>query len=177
MMKYDAEILQCKGAYAHQCAAMEALRSQIHASNYLASEAAAVKSEHESRIDRMKKDIPATWQRLHDHEHTCAQEFKTMEVRKRIIEGDEEVLSSILNMTQCAPTNTSLMQTEPLKLMQCEDPCTKKSFVAFNHDEVQKKLHQLRSPASQQLVQDTFQHLLVGDKSLKSVSLLKSHSN
>jgi len=175
MMKYDAAISECKGAYAHQCAAMEALRSQIHASNYMASEAAAVKSEQESRIDRMNIDIPATKERLGDHEHTCAQEFKTMEARKHIIEGDEEVLSSILNMTQCAAT--SLMQTEPLKLMQCEDPCTKKSFITFNYDKVQKKLNQLRSPASQQLVQDTFQHVLVGDKPLKSVSLLKLHSN
>merc|ERR1719375_1308745 len=56
---------------------------------------------------------------------------------------------------------------EHMSLMHCIDECTKKSFIEFNHDGLQKKINKLQSSLSQELMQDTFKDLFTGIEGLE----------
>merc|ERR1719478_1905537 len=58
MSKYDAEIAKCTAYYAEQCAAMEACRGQISASNYIAANSRALILDAQATINRCQVDIP-----------------------------------------------------------------------------------------------------------------------
>merc|ERR1719162_2760278 len=55
-----------------------------------------------------------------------------------------------------------------LSLLSCEDACTKKKFIKFDHDGLQQKVSQLQSSVSSGLIQDTFADLFSGIDALKS---------
>merc|ERR1719158_2267676 len=48
-------------------------------------------------------------------------------------------------------------------MLRCKDQCTKKRFVTFDHDTLQKQVKQLQSPAAQDLLAETFADLFNHD--------------
>jgi len=165
-LKYDEEIQDCKAAYAQVCADMEASRSQMTAANYMCAESRALLLDAQARAERCKVDIPKAEDDLSQHLDMCKREISHMNARLKIIEGDLTIIEGILNLTECKAT---FMQTTKLNLLQCQDPCTKKTFFSFNQKALQMQLGQLKSKVSKELVQDTLQQLVS-----KPISFLQS---
>merc|ERR1719446_19844 len=166
MSKYDAEIARCSEYYYVQCTAMAACRSQIAASNYVAANSRTLILDSQSRINRCEVDIPTRKLELKQHNEKCAQELKKMNARLKIIEGDIQIMTMILTMTDCDAKK--FVQMRKYALMKCLNPCTKKSFITFKQEELQQKIAKLRSEASNKLVQDTFADLFEGAQSLET---------
>merc|ERR1719387_2116455 len=168
MSKYDAEIAKCTEYYATQCAGMEACRGQIAASNFIAANSRSLILDAQARINRCEVEIPTRKLELKLHNEKCANELKKMNARLAIILGDIEVMTIILTMTDCEAK--LFMQ---VNLLRCQDPCTKKSFITFKEDSLKQKISQLKSSASQVLLQDTFADLFEGAEELQSMEFLQ----
>jgi len=170
MVKYDEEISSCTEFYAQQCGAMEDCRGQIAASNFIAADSREWILDAQSTINTCQVDIPTRKLQLKQHLENCKDEWSRARTRLKIVEGDIEVLTSILKMTDC---DKKLVQMEKLSLLHCQDPCTKKSFVTFNQDSLKQKVSQLQSSVSHGLMQDTFKDLFDGIAGLESVEFLQ----
>jgi len=170
MNKYDAEIAKCTAYYADQCSAMQGCRGQIAASNYIAANSRSKILGAQSTINQMQGDIPAKKQELASNKIKCADEKKNARARLAIVQGDIAVLTEILKMTDC---DKVFVQTEKLSLRHCQDPCTKKSFIEFSHDGLEKKVNELQSSLSHGLMQDTFKDLFQGIESINSLSFMQ----
>jgi len=156
MTKYDAEIAKCTEYYSKQCAAMEVCRGQIAASNYIAANSRMLILDSQSTINRCEVDIPTREEELKQHILKCKHELNKLNTRLKIVMGDIAVMTMILEMTDC---EKKLLQTNKLSLLSCEDQCTKKKFVKFDHDGLQQKVSQLQSTLSQNLMSETFADL------------------
>jgi hypothetical protein len=154
MSKYDLEITKCTAYYAEQCAAMQACRGQISSSNYMAAKSRLKIVHAQSTINQMQRDVPLKKQELKNHKAKCDEERKNLHKHLQIVQGDIKVLTEILKMTECK----TFVQTE-LALLHCEDPCSKKHFITFNHDGLNQKVRKLQSSLSKGLMQDTFKDL------------------
>jgi len=67
MTKYDQEIAKCTEYYSKQCAAMEACRGQIAASNYIAANSRMLILDSQAVINKCEVDIPARELELKQH--------------------------------------------------------------------------------------------------------------
>jgi len=168
MSKYDAEILKCTDYYSQQCAAMEMARGEIAASNYVAANSRELILDSQDTINKCEVDIPNTEYELKLHNTKCNTELAKMRATLKIIEGDIAVVTAILKMTDC--DKKSFVE---LSLRRCQDACTKKSFITFNHDSLKKEVSQLQSSVSQKLMQDSFSDLFTGIESLESEEFLQ----
>jgi len=165
MSKYDAEIMRCTEFYSKQCAAMEVCRGQISAANYIAANARSLILDSQATINKCEVDIPTMEEELKQHLLKCKNELSKLNTRLKIVMGDIAVMTMILEMTDC---EKKLLQMKKMSLLKCEDPCTKKTFIQFDHDDLQKKVSQLQSTVSHGLMQDTFADLFTGIESLES---------
>merc|ERR1719409_1723264 len=170
MSKYDAEIAKCTEYYSQQCAAMEACRGQIAASNYIAANSRSLILDSQATINRCEVDIPTRKLELKQHLLKCKHELDKLRTRLKIVMGDIAVMTMILEMTDC---EKKLLQMENFALLHCTDQCTKKSFIEFNHDGLQKKINKLQSSVSHDLMKDTFMDLFQGIESLESAEFLQ----
>jgi len=173
MRKYDAEIAKCTEYYSEQCAAMEACRGQIAASNYVAANSRALILDSQATINKCEVDIPTMKLELSQHLAKCKRELSSMNSRLKIVMGDIAVMTMILEMTDC---DKKLLQMKDLALLHCKDECTKKSFIEFNHDGLQQKISKLQSSLSHDLMQDTFKDLFEGIESLESMEFLQTNA-
>merc|ERR1719478_1322763 len=173
MKKYDAEIAKCTEYYSKQCAAMEACRGQIAASNFIAANSRALILDSQATINRCEVDIPTRKLELKNHLIKCKTELAKMNARLKIVMGDIKVMTMILEMTDC---EKKLLQVEKLALRRCTDQCSHKSFVQFQHDGLQQKISQLQSSTSRDLMQDTFADMFEGIEALESVEFLQLDS-
>ena len=123
MSKYDAEIAKCTDYYSRQCAAMEACRGQIAASNYIAANSRALILDNQATINRCEVDIPTRKLQLSQHLLMCKHELNKLNTRLKIVMGDIAVMTMILEMTDC---DKKLMQMRNVALLHCTDQCTKK---------------------------------------------------
>merc|ERR1719160_483248 len=171
MSKYDAEIAKCTEYYSKQCAAMEACRGQIAASNYVAANSRALILDSQSTINLCEVEIPQREVELKQHNEKCEHELKRLNDRLKIVLGDIKVMTMILEMTDC---EKKFYQMEEFSLLRCTDQCTQKSFIEFNHGGLQKKINQLQSSLSHNLMQDSFADLFKGIEGLESVELLQT---
>jgi len=171
MSKYDAEIAKCTEYYSEQCAAMEVCRGQIAAANYIAANSRALILDAQANINRCEVDIPTRKYELKQHLLKCKAELYKLDTRLKIVMGDIAVMTMILEMTDC---DKSLIQMKGLVLLHCRDPCTNKSFVSFDHSELQKKVSQLKSHLSVDLMSDAFKDLFDGISSLESLTFLQT---
>jgi len=170
MSKYDAEIAKCTDYYSKQCAAMEACRGQISASNYIAANSRALILDSQATINKCEVDIPERKLELKQHLLKCKHELGLLNTRLKIVMGDIAIMTTILEMTDC---DKKLLQVEQVSLKRCTDQCTKKSFIEFKHEGLQKKINQLKSSVSHELLQDTFKDLFSGIESLESAEFLQ----
>merc|ERR1719446_1173131 len=174
MSKYDAEIAKCTEYYSKQCAAMEVCRGQISASNFIAANSRALILDSQATINRCEVEIPTTKLELKNHLKKCKAELAKMNARLKIILGDIKVMTMILEMTDC---EKKLLQMKHFALLHCKDECTHKSFVQFNHDGLQKKVSQLQSSLSHDLMQVSFADLFEGIEGLESVEFLQTSAH
>jgi len=173
MSKYDQEIAKCTDYYSKQCAAMEVCRGQIAASNYIAANSRALILDAQANINRCEVDIPTRKYELKQHLLKCKAELYKMNTRLKIVLGDIAVMTMILEMTDC---DKSFLQTQHLSLLHCQDPCTNKTFVTFDHKGLQEKVSQLKSTFSTELMKDTFNDLFEGIESMESTEFLQTGS-
>merc|ERR1719506_529448 len=173
MSKYDAEIAKCTDYYSRQCAAMEACRGQISASNYIAANSRMLLLDSQAKINRCEIDIPTMKLELKQHLLKCKHELHKLNTRLKIVMGDIAVMTMILKMTDC---DKKLVQMENFNLLHCTDQCTKKSFIEFNHEGLQEKINKLQSSLSHDLMTDTFADMFEGIKSLESTEFLQMQS-
>jgi len=171
MSKYDAEIAKCTDYYSRQCAAMEACRGQIAASNYIAANSRALILDSQATINKCEVDIPTKKLQLSQLLLMCKHELNKLNTRLKIVMGDIAVMTMILEMTDC---DKKLIQMENMALLHCTDECTKKSFIEFNHDGLQGKINKLQSTLSHELMTDTFKDLFAGIESLESTEFLQT---
>jgi len=169
MSKYDAEVAKCTDYYSRQCAAMEACRGQIAASNYIAANSRALILDNQATINKCEVDIPTKKLQLSQHLLMCKHELGKLNTRLKIVMGDIAVMTMILKMTDC---KKKLIQ-EKMSLMKCTDQCTKKSFIEFNHEGLQAEINKMQSSLSHELMQDTFKDLVSGIESLESTEFLQ----
>merc|ERR1719247_3369590 len=166
MSKYDAEIAKCTDYYSRQCAAMEACRGQIAASNYIAANSRMLILDSQATINKCEVDIPTRKLELKQHLLKCKHELYKMNARLKIILGDIAIMTIILKMTDC--DKKAMLQ---MHLMRCEDPCTKKVFFSFDHDALKNKVSQLQSSVSHDLMQTNFADLFEGIEGLEEAGL------
>merc|ERR1719387_2103196 len=150
LSKYDAEVAKCTDYYSRQCAAMEACRGQIAASNYIAANSRMLILDNQATINKCEVDIPTRKLELKQHLLKCKHELGKLNARLKIVMGDIAVLTTILEMTDC---DKKLVQTEQLALLHCVDQCTQKSFIEFKHNALQEKVNKLQSQLSHDLMQ------------------------
>merc|ERR1719482_1090537 len=81
MSKYDAEIAKCTEYYSKQCAAMEACRGQIAASNYIAANSRALILDSQATINKVEISIPERELELKKHNEQCEHELKRLNDR------------------------------------------------------------------------------------------------
>jgi hypothetical protein len=170
MKKYDEEIAKCTDYYSKQCAAMEVCRGTIAAANYIAANSRALILDAQANINRCEVDIPTHKYELKQHLLKCKAELYKLNTRLKIVMGDIAVMTMILEMTDC---DKSFVQTRSLSLLHCEDPCTNRTFVTFDHQGLQKKISQLKSAFATDLVKDTFADLFAGIEAMESTEFLQ----
>jgi len=170
MTKYDAEIAKCTEYYSTQCAAMEACRSQISASNYIAANSRALILDSQSIINVCEVEIPTKELELKNHNAKCKIELSRMNTRLKIVMGDIAVMTMILEMTDC---EKKLLQMKTFALLHCTNTCTKKTFIQFNHAGLQQKVSQLQSSGAKDLMTDTFSDLFEGIEAMESLEFLQ----
>jgi hypothetical protein len=163
MKKYDQEIAKCTDYYSRQCAAMEVCRGTIAAANYIAANSRALILDAQSNINRCQVEIPEKKYELKQHILKCKAELYKLNTRLKIVLGDIAVMTMILEMTDCDKT---FMQGHHMSLLHCIDPCTKKPFVTFDHEGLQKRVSQLKSAFSTGLMNDAFADLFDGIESM-----------
>merc|ERR1719326_2783939 len=170
LSKYDAEVAKCTDYYSRQCAAMQACRGQIAASNYIAANSRALILDSQATINKCEVDIPTRKLELSQRLLKCKHELSKLNTRLKIVMGDIAVMTMILEMTDC---EKKLVQMEQFALLHCTDECTKKSFIEFNHDGLQHKVNKLQSSLSHELMEQTFKDLFSGIESLESAEFLQ----
>merc|ERR1719198_991486 len=122
MSKYDAEIAKCTEYYSKQCAAMEVCRGSIAAANYVAANSRALILDAQATINRCEVTIPTTKYELKQHNLKCEHELHKMNERLTIVLGDIEVMTTILEMTDCEASSAGLVQTG-FTMRRCVDKC------------------------------------------------------
>jgi hypothetical protein len=142
LTKYDKEIAKCTAYYAKQCALMETARGQIAASNNIAANSRALILDAQANINRDEIDVPKTKQELKDHNAKCKAELGKLNWRLKAVMQDIAIMTMILEMTDC---DTKLLQMSKLALLRCEDQCTKKAYVTFNHHQLQDQVNKLHA--------------------------------
>jgi len=173
MTKYDEEIAKCTDYYSKQCAAMEVCRGQIAAANYIAANSRALILDAQANINRCEVDIPTRKYELKQHLLKCKAELYKLNTRLKIVMGDIAVMTMILEMTDC---DKSLLQTEHMSMLQCQDPCTNKTFVTFDHEGLKQQVSKLKSEFATGLMQNTFSDLFEGVESLEMAEFLQTGS-
>merc|ERR1719162_1036050 len=170
MLKYDAEIAKCTSYYAAQCALMEVARGQISAANYIAATARALIMDSQAMINHCEISIPETKVELKDHNLKCKNELKKLNAKLKIILGDIAVMTMILEMSDC---DAKFLQMKKLAMLKCQDQCTNKTYVSFNHNGLQEQVQKLKSPAAQDLMTESFADMFDDDDSDGDVELMQ----
>merc|ERR1719183_1840940 len=174
LSKYDAEIAKCTEFYAKQCALMEVARGQIAAANFVAANSRALILDAQYNINKCEVSIPELKQELKEHNLKCKNELKKLNTRLKIVMGDIAVITMILKMTDC---ETKFVQmNKKFMMLRCENQCTKKHYVRFNHQDLQQKVTQLKSSTAVGLVQEGFEDFFDEETKTHSVALLQADS-
>merc|ERR1719329_1519046 len=171
MTKYDAEIAKCTSYYAKQCALMEIARGQISAANFVAATSRGLILDAQGVINQMEKDIPATKKELKDHNSKCKSELHKMNERLKVLMGDIAVMTMILQMSDCDAKG--FVQMQKLAMLRCQDQCSNKDVVTFNHNELQSQVDKLQSTMSKDLMAETFADMFDGAGSDDSVEFVQ----
>merc|ERR1719375_2797601 len=169
--KYDEQIAFCTDFYSKKCAALEKGQSDVLAANFIAASSRTLISVAGGIIERMTQEIAATKITLAEHLAQCKKQRRALTNRLEIVLGDIEILTTILQMTDCK-SGKALLQ-----LRRCHNECTKESIIEFAHHALQEKIDGLKSKLSKDLFQDTMADLFDGIASIQSAELLQTGSS
>jgi hypothetical protein len=100
----------------------------------------------QSRINWAEETIPTKNLELKMHNAKCEKELARMNARLKIVLADLEVMTTILEMTDCE--KATLLQNPNFNVMKCDDQCSKKSFIAFEDQRLQAKVTQSNTKIS-----------------------------
>jgi len=164
-MKYDEEIASCTDFYSKKCAALEKGQSEVLAANFIAASSRTLMSVASGIIERMTQEIASTKITLAEHLAQCKKQRFELTTRLEIVLGDIEVLTTILEMTDCKASKALL------QLRRCHNECTNENTIEFAHHKLQAKIEGLRSKLSKDLFQDTMADLFEGVESMQSSEL------
>merc|ERR1719375_1366683 len=170
-MKYDEEIASCTDFYSKKCAALEKGQSDVLAANFIAASSRTLISVAGGIIERMTQEIAATKITLAEHLAQCKKQRRALTNRLEIVLGDIEILTTILQMTDCK-SGKALLQ-----LRRCQNECTKESTIEFAHHALQEKIDALKLKLLKDLLQDTMADLFDGIASIQSAELLQTGSS
>lgn len=167
MKKYDLEILKCRDYYSTQCGLVEQARGTIADSNSKVAQCRTSILGAEGQIGNGEANIPPGKQALEEHRSKCKADVKTMRTKLQSIKGDVEVMSKILDMTDCG---ASLIQTEQhigqaVGVLHCKRKCDNTSLLSFDHSPLRHHIDALKSNVAQQLLQQSFSDLADEDSS------------
>merc|ERR1719313_3102716 len=168
--KYDEEIQCCTDFYSVQCAALEKGQSDLLAGNYIAASSRTLMAAASATIERCRNENQETQEVLRGHKADCKKQIGEINNRLKIVLGDIEVLTRILQMTDCKQNTQG---TNLFQLKHCRDECSR-SVVQFGHDAIQEKVSAIQSEFAQGLLHDTMADLVNGIEGLESVSLLQT---
>jgi len=172
-MKYDEEINSCTDFYSRKCAALEAGQSDLLASNFIGASCRTLMSHATGTIEHCEQELQTTKVALKEHIAECKKQRKALTDRLMIVLGDIEVLTTILEMTDCK-TDKALLQVK-----RCPNGCSHMGHpgtVEFTHAELQHKVDNLKSKLSKDLFQDTMADLFDGIQGLQSAELIQTGS-
>merc|ERR550537_273192 len=172
-LKYEEEIHQCTEFYSVKCAALQAGQSELLASNYLAASSRTLMASATTTIKRCEDDLEDTEKELDDHLKECHKQRVALTSRLEIVLGDIEVLTTILQMTDCKKNGT----TSLVQFKRCENECSHMGHPGtfeFAEPQLQAKVDKLKSSLSQNLFQDTMADLFGGIKDLRGVALIQT---
>jgi hypothetical protein len=167
--KYDGEIMECTEFYHEHCALMETCRGEISAANFIAANSRELILDAQTTINRCEVDIPTAKYEREQLILQCDHEITEMKKRLAIVMGDIEVMTNILEMTDCEANaaTSGLLQDGEVNMYKCVDKCTKEAFVEFEHSELQATVAQLRSKSSRKLMHESIRDLVDGAKGLE----------
>merc|ERR1719440_828919 len=140
MKKYDVEILKCRDYYTKQCGMIEESRGTIAASNFKVAACRTHVLAAESQISVGESNIPPAKQALMDHRGKCKNDVRNLHKKLSAIQGDIEVVSKILQMTDCGRSllQTSRRVSQGVGLLRCKRECDKTSQLSFDHSPLRR---------------------------------------
>jgi hypothetical protein len=97
-----------------------------------------------------------------------------------IVLGDIEVMTNILEMTDCEANQQAGLLQKNVKytLLKCTDKCTKNTFIEFKEQGLKEKFAKLKSKTSRSLLDETLSSLVAGVKGLEvSYEVLQGHES
>jgi len=127
----------------------------------------------QGNINKCEVAIPETKQELKQHNQKCVNEIKKLNARLKIVMGDIAVMTMILKMTDC---EAKFVQMKKMVLLRCQNQCTKRHTVSFNHKDLQQSVSQLQSPVTVKLLQESLGDMFDSHAPLQSVQLLQADS-
>ena len=74
-------------------------------------------------------------------------------------------------MTDC---DAKMVQMKKFVLLRCENECTKRTYLAFNHKDLQQQFGQLKSSLSFELAQENFNDMFDENAPIQSVQLVQT---
>jgi len=169
-VKYDEEINSCTDFYSKKCAALSAGQSDLLASNFIAASSRTLISHATGTIEHCNDELVTTRKALKDHLSECKTQRKALTDRLMIVLGDIEVLTTILDMTQCGKKK-ALFQ-----LKRCPNGCSHMGHpgtIEFAEKELQAKVDGLKTKLSKNLFQDTLADIFDGIEGLQAAELIQ----
>jgi hypothetical protein len=163
--KYDTEIAKCTDYYAKQCALMTQGRGDVAAANYMAADARSHILEAQGNIERCEEDIPNKKFKLNQVKMRCENELTKMNEKLKGILEDIEVMTTILDMTECK--GSFLLQD--IGMMKCRDPCKNTEFISFKHQGLREKFAKLKTEVSSNVMKDVMADFFEGVRNLQTV--------
>merc|ERR1719162_658056 len=147
--KYETELESCCQYDQKTSALMEQCRQDISMFN---AEAAVAREEMlgaQTNIDICEKKLPELMSTLELHNQKCKDEISDLEEQLKIVLADIEVMNTVLEMTDCGKGAAQLL------LLACEDECSGKTVVSFDHPVLKSKASALQSPSVRNALQNS----------------------
>jgi len=157
--KLDQLHIECSSFFKKQCSLMETCRSELASAN---SEAAHWRGQvlHNQRcINLCEFRLPQLKGELQMEIIECNKRLGYLRRDLKVVLGDIEVMEKVLELTECHSKAPELIQTP--SIVECKHPCTKQSFLAFQHEQLNERLAQFKSSRMRQLVQQGLEELAV----------------
>merc|ERR1719414_7728 len=156
--KLDKLKTECSAFFSKQCSLMETCRSEVasanaEAANWRSRILASQKSINvcEVRLPHLRNDLRVSI-------YQCNLRLGHLRRDLAIVLHDIQVMIKVLKMTECKK-KTLIQMDEGAPIIECEHPCTKQTFLAFHHEDLNEQLAQLKSSGMRQLVQQGLREL------------------